>query len=520
MRHVRPLVALVVVMLASLSSRPAPAAGIETLIMPGKVTRAHAKIEEECSQCHDRADRNRQAVLCMACHKDVAADVRTHTGFHGRLDSVDKAQCKACHSEHQGRDAVIVKLSRPSFDHARTDFALTGAHASADCDSCHRPGRKFRDASSGCVDCHRADDPHGGKLGAACAGCHETSSWSHARFDHDKTKFVLRDAHRAVACVTCHSGNRYAGTPTTCVSCHAPDDVHRGTRGQDCASCHTAVAWKTSRFDHEKEARFALVGAHALITCQGCHKTPNMKDPLPRDCAGCHRADDAHATRFGSACEKCHGPSNWKPATFEHARDGRYELLGSHAKLGCNACHTAVIANQKLGTDCVACHRTSDAHGGKLGTDCARCHGVDAWRKEVNFDHDLTKFPLVGLHVTVPCHACHTSSSFLGVAADCNGCHQRDDRHKGAFGKDCESCHSPSGWGLWRFDHGKVTKFILTGAHATAACEDCHRQPPDVVKLSDDCGSCHAQDDVHLGQYGRQCQRCHGTSTFKGARLQ
>ncbi len=520
MRHVRPLVALVVVMLASLSSHPAPAAGIETLIMPGKVTRAHAKIEEECSQCHDRADRNRQAALCMACHKDVAADVGAHKGFHGRLPSVDKAQCKACHSEHQGRDAVIVKLSRPSFDHAQTDFALAGAHASADCDACHRPGRKFREAPSGCVDCHKADDPHGGKLGAACAGCHETSSWSQARFDHDKTKFALRDAHRAVACATCHAGNRYAGTPSTCASCHAPDDVHRGARGQDCASCHTTVAWKTSRFDHEKETRFALVGAHAQVTCQGCHKTPNMKDPLPRDCAGCHRADDAHATRFGSACEKCHGPSNWKPATFDHARDGRYELLGSHARLGCNACHTAVIANQKLGTDCVACHRTSDAHGGKLGTDCARCHGVDAWRKEVNFDHDLTKFPLVGLHVTVPCHACHTSPSFLGVAADCNGCHQRDDRHKGAFGKDCESCHSPSGWGLWRFDHGKVTKFILTGAHATAACADCHRQPPDVVKLSDDCGSCHAQDDVHLGQYGRQCQRCHGTSTFKGARLQ
>jgi hypothetical protein len=25
---------------------------------------------------------------------------------------------------------------------------------------------------------------------------------------------------------------------------------------------------------------------------------------------------------------------------------------------------------------------------------------------------------------------------------------------------------------------------------------------------------------VHLGQYGRQCQRCHTTISFKGARLQ
>jgi hypothetical protein len=251
-----------------------------------------------------------------------------------------------------------------------------------------------------------------------------------------------------------------------------------------------------------------------------CHKTPNLKDPLPRDCAGCHRADDAHATRFGTGCEKCHGSSAWKPTTFDHTRDGHFELRGSHAKLDCTACHTAVVAKQKLGTDCNSCHRTSDAHGGKLGADCARCHGVESWRKGVSFDHDLTPFPLVGLHVAVPCHACHASPSFRGTAKDCLGCHQRDDRHKGALGKDCESCHSPNGWGHWEFDHAKVTGFALVGAHASATCSGCHKQPADKVKLSGDCASCHIQDDVHLGQYGRQCQRCHGTTTFKGARLQ
>jgi hypothetical protein len=520
MPHVRPLVALLVVMVASISPRPASATGLETLIMPGKVTNAHAKLEQECSQCHDRADRSRQAALCMNCHKDVAADVRSHTGFHGRLAAIDTAQCKACHSEHLGRDADIVKLSRPAFDHAKTDFALVGAHASAGCEACHTPGKKFREAPSGCSDCHKSDDPHGGKLGATCGNCHEPSAWDRVRFDHDKTKFELRDAHRDVACAACHAGNRYAGTPSACASCHSPDDVHRGARGNDCASCHTTAAWKTSKFDHAKEARFPLTGAHAQVACQGCHKTANPKDPLPKDCAGCHRADDAHATRYGAACEKCHGTSAWKPATFDHTRDGHFELEGSHAKLGCNACHTAVLAKQKLSADCSSCHRTSDAHGGKLGAECARCHGVETWRKGITFDHDLTSFPLVGLHVAVPCHACHASPAFKGAATDCNGCHQRDDRHKGSLGKDCEACHSPNSWGLWQFDHGKVTKFVLTGAHAITPCASCHKQPPDRVKLVSDCGSCHTQDDVHLGQYGRQCERCHGTSSFKGARLQ
>jgi hypothetical protein len=520
MRNVRPLLALVLVMLANMPLQPVFAAGIETLIMPGKLTSAHAKLEEQCSQCHDRTDRGRQAALCMACHKDVAADIRGHSGFHGRLPAIDTAQCKACHTEHQGRDADIVKLSRPAFDHSRTDFALAGAHASAGCDSCHKAGRKFRQAPTGCVDCHKSDDPHGGKLGAACGNCHEPTAWAHVRFDHDKTKFALRDAHRDVTCAACHAGNRYAGTPTSCASCHSPDDVHRGGRGPDCASCHTTVAWKTSKFDHAKEAHFPLTGAHAEVPCQGCHTTPNMKDPVPKDCAGCHRKDDAHATRFGDACETCHGTSAWKPTTFDHARDGKFELTGSHAKLSCDACHTAVVAKQKLGTDCVACHRTTDAHAGRLGTDCAACHGVDGWRKDVIFDHDLTHYPLVGLHVAVPCHACHTSPAYKGVATDCNGCHQRDDRHKGALGNDCEACHSPNGWGLWKFDHGKATKFELAGAHAKVACAGCHRQPPDQLKLSGDCDSCHSKDDVHLGQYGRQCQRCHGTTSFKGARLQ
>jgi hypothetical protein len=40
------------------------------------------------------------------------------------------------------------------------------------------------------------------------------------------------------------------------------------------------------------------------------------------------------------------------------------------------------------------------------------------------------------------------------------------------------------------------------------------------VKLKQDCLSCHEKDDVHLGQYGRQCDRCHTTTTWKGARVQ
>lgn len=519
MSREHPILAAVVVMAGLFATGACRAAGLETLLMPGKVVAGHAKFEHECAKCHDRANRERQPVLCMSCHEDVAADVRGRTGFHGRVAGIDRAQCSACHSEHLGRDADIVKMSRTAFDHSRTDFVLTGAHSAADCERCHQRGRKYRQVPKGCVDCHRDRDPHGGKLGTDCGTCHEAATWSRARFDHGKTSFALRDRHAGVTCTACHAGNRFEGTPTQCNSCHAPDDVHRGARGADCAGCHNAAGWKTTKFDHARETGFALGGRHAELDCKGCHTTASLKDALPRDCVGCHRKADPHAGRFGDACEKCHGKTAWKPATFDHARDAHFELVGRHAKLGCHACHTAVVAQQKLGTECSACHRTDDVHTGRLGTDCSRCHGVEAWGANVTFDHDLTDFPLVGLHVAVPCHQCHSAATYLVNAQDCLGCHERDDRHKGALGKDCEGCHSPSGWGLWEFDHAKATGFALQGGHARASCEGCHKQPPEAVKLSGDCASCHVQDDVHVGQFGRQCQRCHGTVTFKGARM-
>src|SRR6516225_4329717 len=105
------------------------AASIEKLLMPGPVSAAHAKTEEKCEACHDKTSRERQSTLCLECHKDVAADLRAATGFHGRMRGAQSSQCQACHSEHHGREADIVGLSRTSFDHELTDFPLHGAHA-------------------------------------------------------------------------------------------------------------------------------------------------------------------------------------------------------------------------------------------------------------------------------------------------------------------------------------------------------------------------------------------------------
>src|ERR1700732_1647180 len=104
--------AMCFVLLALALAPCAHAASIEKLIMPGPVSKAHAKIEGECSNCHDRTNRERQTALCLDCHKDTAADISARSRYHGRMQQASAGQCRGCHTEHLGRDADINKLSQ------------------------------------------------------------------------------------------------------------------------------------------------------------------------------------------------------------------------------------------------------------------------------------------------------------------------------------------------------------------------------------------------------------------------
>ncbi len=280
------------VLVGLLPHRRADAVNPEILLMPGKVTTAHAKLEEQCTQCHDRGAANpgaRQTQLCLACHKEISADIERQRGYHGHVPEIATTQCSACHTEHLGRDGDIVKLVPEQFHHDLTDYRLRGAHASVPCASCHAAGKKYRDAPRDCLGCHKKDEPHQGRLGKDCGSCHDDSAWRHVRYDHDKTAFPLHDKHTEIACAACHFGNRYKDTPKDCVSCHEPDDVHNGKRGVKCQECHTTKSWKTQKFDHEKETGFPLLGVHGRINCNDCHRSGNMKDKIPKDCFVCHQ---------------------------------------------------------------------------------------------------------------------------------------------------------------------------------------------------------------------------------------
>lgn len=510
----------VVMLGATLCAAPGVrAASVESLLMPGPLAKAHAKYEGDCTSCHDRTDRSRQSALCVACHKDIGEDQKAGKGYHGRMSNATSGKCVGCHTEHVGRDGDIVRMSTTSFDHERTDFALKGAHRELACASCHKSGEAHRKAVPTCNACHKNDDYHAGELGTDCGECHSSDAWSAAKFNHsEKTKFPLSGAHEGVTCGGCHLGGHYKQAPKTCIGCHATDDAHKGERGDDCGKCHTTSDWKTAKFNHEKEANWPLNGRHAKVDCLGCHTSGNYKDKIPKDCIGCHKADDSHAGRFGEKCDSCHDNDGWPGTKYDHLAKAKFALVDAHAKLECHACHTAVQAKQKLGSECASCHRAASPHGAKFDTACDTCHQQKAWRQGISFDHDLTHWPLLGLHTVVSCAQCHRSEAFKAGGERCVDCHQARDVHKGGLGDKCDTCHSPNGWPLWQYDHFKQTGFALTGAHGKNACADCHIKPAGEVKLSSDCVSCHEKDDIHAGQFGRQCQRCHTTVTFQGGR--
>lgn len=501
-----------------LAAGPASASTLEKLLMPGELTAAHASLESECGSCHDRTDKARQRALCLDCHDHagIAADIAAGQGYHGR--SARKAQCSACHTEHKGRKADIVDLDPASFSHKRTDFPLAGAHVGVPCASCHKAGKKFREAPGQCIDCHRDDDAHTGAQGTDCGKCHEPTSFKQTKFDHDSTRFPLRDAHQKVACTSCHRDPGFKDTPMNCVACHAADDVHRGTRGPDCSTCHDTADWKQSRFDHARQTGYALEGRHAQLACESCHRGGNLKADLPRDCSGCHATTDRHSGRFGSACQDCHGQLGWAIEAWDHEARTQFPLRGAHREVECHACHRGVIKQQEMPKDCYGCHAADDAHAGSMGRDCQSCHQESGWRDEVRFDHDFASFPLVGLHVSVPCEECHATRAFREAPVECVACHRGKDAHEGRLGEQCASCHNPNGWDFWQFDHGKQTKFPLTGRHSQLGCRDCHEEGGKRESPPDDCWACHYRDDIHDARFGRDCGRCHSTESFQTKR--
>ncbi len=465
-------------------------------------------LKTECDKCHEPAKKWRAAPSdCNACHRKD--DV--HKGSLG-------PKCADCHTENNWKEA--------RFDHSKTRFALEGKHVDTQCGDCHRNKADYKDTPRTCIGCHKKDDDgnkgHKGLYGEKCDSCHNAKAWKPSTFNHDTdTKYVLRGKHVKTRCADCHTGHLYkVKTPTDCYSCHKKDDKHKETLGKDCGACHTERDWKEkAKFDHDK-TDFPLLGKHADAKCDACHKSQLFKE-APKQCIGCHKKEDKHEGTLGEKCGDCHGERDWKTTKgrFDHDKT-KFKLRNAHAaaKVKCDACHKDLKSFRNTATECYACHQKDDKHEAQLGKQCESCHTDRDW-KVPGFDHNKTRYPLLGKHVKVACKDCHLTPRYKDAARECYACHKKEDKHKLAFGTKCEGCHNARSWAIWDFDHDRRSKYRLDGAHRKVACEACHTKPApagrDFAALGSDCLSCHRKDDVHDGGFGARCDQCHVTDNWK-----
>ncbi|HEV2523302.1 MAG TPA: hypothetical protein VGT24_13055 [Candidatus Acidoferrales bacterium] len=556
------------------------AAEARAQISPGPLSRAHQSLEgsTQCNSCHQFGT-STPTFKCLECHKEIAQRLTVNKGFHAQLGmkNPNGRDCVRCHLEHNGADFSLVhwEPSLKQFDHRQTGYALIEKHAAVACEKCHTSAhivpaarslirekdlaKSYLGLSQDCVSCH--EDVHKGQLGPDCQQCHNITDWKQAKqFDHSKTKYPLTGAHARVACEKCHfpSGPdkavKYTGIRfDTCTACHT--DPHKGEFKATCESCHTTSSWKKvnmseQQFDHSK-TKYPLLGMHAKVGCDQCHTGGDFKKELAfAQCVDCH-TPDPHKGQFQARtskgeCAECHIVEGWKPSLFgvkEHATS-KYPLEGKHAAVACEKCHTPAGKDTVYKVNfsaCTDCHR--DAHDKQFAAAphqnrCEDCHTVKDFHRSTFTiaKHKSTRFVLTGAHVAVACGECHKAGlagrldkilPFHFEDRSCTSCHT--DVHKGEFKErmaakradgtalGCEACHNTRTWvDIRGFDHSK-TKFALTGAHRAVSCTECHKIPAGSHEIQfkgapKECDACHT--DAHGGQFAAKdgitkCAECH-----------
>jgi hypothetical protein len=495
------------------------------------LTGAHATVP--CSQCHINGNYNLTATTCVSCHlKDFQGTTNPNHMQQGFAQT-----CESCHNTGAWQPA--------QFDHAKSGFPLTGAHATVQCAQCHVNGN-YSLTNTACVSCHLTDFQNTNNpshvqanFPQTCQQCHNTTSWNGATFDHSTTGFALTGAHSSLQCSQCHINGNYTLTSanTACVSCHLTD--YQGTNNpshaqagfpQTCQQCHNTTTWGNGTFDHATTG-WALTGAHATVACAQCHVNGNYSlSSANTACASCHMntfqttTNPNHvAAGFPTDCSVCHSTASWAGATFNHATTG-FALTGAHAGLQCAQCH--LNNNYNLtSTACVTCHLTnfqSTTNPNHITSGfpqtCDVCHNTTAWIPS-SFNHNNTPFPLTGAHTTVACASCHVNNNYTTVPTDCYSCHKAtydattNPNHVAAgFPTTCATCHTTTAWTGATFNH---TYFPLNHGGANGVCATCHTNSNTYTVFQ--CTNCHLQaktDSRHSGVSGYvynsvNCYHCH-----------
>lgn len=207
------------------------------------------------------------------------------------------------------------------------------------------------------------------------------------------------------------------------------------------------------------------------------------------------------------SCESCHKTGGWTIVSYNHNLT-IFPLTGAHQSALCIQCHS-IRDFSKSEIKCNSCHE--DFHKRQMGSDCERCHQTTTW---LNIDrklvHARTQFPLLGKHLNLDCHACHSNSvqdkNFRFLDVTCLSCHQSDlanaspNHTVNGYSSLCEKCHNPNGWQKVNYDHPQRFK-IYIGEHFMRweSCNSCHPNYNN-FKITF-CGNCHSFQNYEESKY-------------------
>ena len=480
-----------------------PLTNSHQLAPAGKVT--------ACAQCHvnNNYSLNIAPTDCgnSGCH--LTTWQTTNNPTHSTAGSAFAvANCSTCHD--------TITWTDNTFNHAVTGWALTGAHATTPCASCHTNNNyNFTSANTDCYGCHQSNwtstQTMGGNVPnhvtagfptSLCSQCHDTTNWADSTFNHANTGFPLTGLHASVQCAQCHLNNNYSTLsiqPTDCgnAGCHQTDwnntnnPVHSaaGTTfaTSNCGNCHTtANPFTTTSWNHTTTG-WTLVGNHqmspagAVTNCNQCHVSNNYNLTVT-DCwnSGCHTADWNSTASLGGAvpnhvaaqfptsmCATCHDTINWADGKFDHSTTG-WALTGGH-----------VVPTAGGVQACTDCHVGNNYSLTSANTACYGCH-VTQWNSTQTLGGSVPNHIAAGYPTT--CDSCHTTTTWLGATFNhtyfpiphhgsvCNDCHQVSTDYSSFT---CINCHTTTAHQQTQTvnEHNGVNGFV----YGPETCYNCHK---------------------------------------------
>lgn len=208
---------------------------------PGRLSKAHAFIGENCAACHQSVA-GVTRTRCVACHANSGELLqRQPTAFHASISA-----CAPCHYEHQRGVERPIHMDHAAL--ARIGLAQLGEGGLREQELRTRLRGWMRASAPpntgaplsaeerilDCNSCHTVNDVHSGNFGANCASCHGTTSWFIAGYVHPSPS--------ARQCAQCHSAS----------PCHFMEEClgmmqkmagGEGARLDECYLCHKTTNW-------------------------------------------------------------------------------------------------------------------------------------------------------------------------------------------------------------------------------------------------------------------------------------